>query len=326
MGSSVRQSQSEASRKLCVMTGGTSGIGRGVVERLLGDWPDRRIVLIARSSPRIDELYAMPGARERLCVINGDLASLKSVAQACDQITSLLDSDPIDALALNAGIQVVHGNMSSADGLELSFAVNYLAHFLVVERLKGLLNPGSRIVFTSSEVHDPDAFCLMGISRATWQDPLLLADPVRSQDHVESLVNRGEARYCASKLLNLMYVRHLAQVLPDVGVIAFNPSVVPGTEIARDRNWLQQFGWKYVMPMLTPVLPGARSLSHSASDLLWLVTEADGLSLSGRYVDGRVAQPGSEESKDPAKIARAVEVGRFLLANILTPAESALTI
>src|SRR5262252_6786955 len=163
MGSSVRQSQSEASRKLCVMTGGTSGIGRGVVERLLGDWPDRRIVLIARSSPRIDELCAMPGARERLCVINGDLASLKSVAQACDQITSLLHSDPIDALALNAGIQVVHGNMSSADGLELSFAVNYLAHFLVVERLKGLLNPGSRIVFTSSEVHDPDAFCLMGI-------------------------------------------------------------------------------------------------------------------------------------------------------------------
>lgn len=142
------------------------------------------------------------------------------------------------------------------------------------------------------------------------------ADPVRSQDHIESPVNRGEARYCASKLLNLMYVRHLAQVLPDVGVIAFNPSVVPGTEIARDRNWLQQFGWKYVMPLLTPVLPGARSLSQSASDLLWLVTEADGRSLSGRYVDGRVAQAGSEESKDQAKIARAVEVGRFLLASI----------
>jgi hypothetical protein len=117
-----------------------------------------------------------------------------------------------------------------------------------------------------------------------------------------------------------MYVRHLAQVLPDVGVIAFNPSVVPGTEIARDRNWLQQFGWKYVMPLLTPVLPGARSLSQSASDLLWLVTEADGRSLSGRYVDGRVAQAGSEESKDQAKIARAVEVGRLLLASILTSA------
>src|SRR5262245_39670817 len=326
MGSSVRKSWSEASRRFCVMTGGTSGIGRGVVERLLGDWPDRRILLIARASPRIDQLYALPGARERLSVINGDLASLNSVAQACDQITSLLGPDPIDALALNAGIQIVHGNEASADGLELSFAVNFLAHFLVVERLKGLLHPGSRIVFTSSEVHDPDAFCLMGINRATWQDPLLLADPVHSQEHVASLVNRGESRYCASKLLNLMYVRHLAQALPAVGVIAFNPSVVPGTEIARDRNWLQQFGWKYVMPLLTPLLPGARSLTHSASDLLWLVTEADGQSLSGRYVNGRVAQAGSEESKDQAKIARAVEVGRLLLASILTPAESLLAI
>src|SRR5262245_36024558 len=90
MGSSVRKSRSEASRKFCVVTGGTSGIGRGVVERLLGEWPDRRIILIARASPRIDQLYALPGAHERLSVINGDLASLKSVAQACDQITSLL--------------------------------------------------------------------------------------------------------------------------------------------------------------------------------------------------------------------------------------------
>src|SRR5262245_45560535 len=164
MGSSVRKNRSEASRKFfCVMTGGTSGIGRGVVERLLGDWPDRRIVLIARSSPRIDQLYALPGARQRLSVINGDLASLKSVAQACDQITSLLGADPIDALALNAGIQVVHGNVSSTDGLELSFAVNYLAHFLVVERLKGLLHPGGRIVFTSREVADPAPSSRIGI-------------------------------------------------------------------------------------------------------------------------------------------------------------------
>ena len=220
---------------------------------------------------------------------------------------------PIDALALNAGIQTVSGDLASADGLELAFAVNFLAHFLIVERLKGLLRPGGRIVMTSSEVHDPDVFCLMGIGRATWQDPLVLADPERSQEHVPSIVDRGEARYCASKLLNLMHARHLAQELPDIGVVAFNPSVVPGTEIGRDRNWLQQLGWKYIMPLLAPILPGARSLSQSASDLLWLVTEADARSLSGQYVDGRVPQPGSSESRDAVKIARAVEVAHTLL-------------
>ena len=306
-------------RKLCVITGGTSGIGRGVVTRLLGEWPDHRIILVARPSPRVDQLRELPGACERLSVVDGDLASLRSIEEACDQIRSIVGSDRIDNLVLNAGVQVVRGNASSVDGLELSFAVNFLAHFLIVERLKALVRPGGRIIITSSEVHDPDAFCLMGIGRATWQDPYLLADVERSQDHIASLVDRGEARYCASKLLNLMYVRHLARVSPDIGVLAFNPSVVPGTDIGRDRNWLQQLGWKYIMPLLAPLLPGARSFNTSVSDLLWLMTKADARSLSGHYVDGRVAQPGSEESNDEAKIARTVEVAHALLATILVP-------
>jgi len=144
----------------------------------------------------------------------------------------------------------------------------------------------------------------------------------RSQDHVPSLVDRGEARYCASKLLCLMYVRHLACVLPDIGVMAFNPSVVPGTEIGRDRNWLQQLAWKYVMPLLTPLLPGARSLNQSVSDLLWLLTEADGRRLSGHYVDGRLARSGSEDSRDQVKIARTVEVAYSTLAHALASTRS----
>jgi NAD(P)-dependent dehydrogenase (short-subunit alcohol dehydrogenase family) len=225
-----------------------------------------------------------------------------------------LNSEEIDALALNAGIQTVSHNAASADGLELAFAVNFLAHVLIVERLKGhMRSNGGRIITTSSEVHDPDAFCLMGIGRAKWQDPTVLADPARSQEHIASTVDRGEARYCASKLLNLMHARHLARELETIGVIAFNPSVVPGTEIARDRNWLQQLGWRHIMPALAPILPGARSIERSSGDLLWLVTKVDAQSISGSYVDGREVQTGSKESSDWAKIARTMQVARFLI-------------
>ena len=306
--------------KILLMTGGTSGIGRRVLERTLIEQPHWTIILLARPSLRVDELKALPGASERLIVVEADLASLQSVASACDRVARLIGSRAIDAMALNAGIQTVSADATSADGLELAFAVNFLAHFLIVERLKKLLQPGGRIIITSSEVHDPDAFCLMGIGRATWQDPIVLADPVRSQDHVASVVDRGEARYCASKLLVLMYVRHLALKLPEIGVVAFNPSVVPGTEIGRDRNWLQQLGWKYVMPALAPILPGARALEQSASDLLWLLTEADAQSLSGQYVDGRLSQPGSKELRDRVKIGRAVEVANALVERCLRSA------
>jgi len=307
-------------RKVLVMTGGTSGIGRRALELLLSASANWTVILLARCSPRVDELKALPGAGARLRVVEADLANLAAVGRACEEVERLLGVDRIDALALNAGIQTVAGDQASADGLELTFAVNFLAHFLIVERLKGRLRPGSRIVATSSEVHDPDAFCLMGIGRATWQDPMTLADPVRSQEHIASIVDRGEARYCASKLLNLMHVRHLASELPTIGVIAFNPSVVPGTEIGRDRNWLQQLGWKYLMPMLAPVLPGARGLGRSAGDLLWLITTADAVRLSGQYVDGRTPQPRSRDSRDPAKIARAMEVAREILARSIKSA------
>jgi hypothetical protein len=76
------------------------------------------------------------------------------------------------------------------------------------------------------------------------------------------------------------------------------------------------------MPVLAPILPGARSVSRSASDLLWLMTEADARALSGQYVDGRVPQAGSDESRDAVKIARTVEVGHDLLNRYLKPADA----
>lgn len=300
-----------------VMTGGTSGFGRRMVEQLLAGKPEWRILLIARPSERAASLAQVPGADGRLEIIPADLADLASVARAASAVRLRLGARGIDALVMNAGVQAVLRDEASKDGLELAFAVNHLAHFLLVETLLPSVRKGGRIVLTSSEVHDPAAFCLMGITRAAWEDPQLMADPDRAQSQYTSPVDRGESRYCASKLLNLMYARHLARTTQDVICCAFNPSVVPGTEIARERNFLQVLGWKYIMPILAPILPGARSMAHSAGDLIWIATEADGAAIHGQFVDGRVVQPGSEESRDDAKIARVIEVSRHILAQKL---------
>jgi len=91
------------------MTGGTSGIGRRALTRLLSGHVDWTVILLARSSPRVDELKALPGAGERLAVVDADLASLNSVGRACEEVVRLLGGCRIDALALNAGIQTVSG-------------------------------------------------------------------------------------------------------------------------------------------------------------------------------------------------------------------------
>jgi protochlorophyllide reductase len=300
--------------RILMMTGGTRGFGRRMVERVLAEYPNWRVILLARPSPPLAEIEASHIASGRLSVVNADLSSLASIAESIRDVGLLLQGQPIDAVVLNAGIQVVEGDRVSAEGLELTFAVNHLAHFLLADSLAPHIATGGRLIFTSSEVHDPEAFCLMGIARAIWQPPDALADNTRSQMHLPEGVERGEARYSASKLLNLMSARHFAATEPRFSTFAFNPSVVPGTDIARERNVFQILAWKYLLPTLAPILPGARSLSRTAGDLLWLVTQANAKALRGAYVDGRTVQPGSEESRDTRKISAVVAISRGLIA------------
>jgi NAD(P)-dependent dehydrogenase (short-subunit alcohol dehydrogenase family) len=302
--------------KTLVMTGGTRGIGRRAIEMLL-EQPGWRVLLLARPSP---EATDMAGYGNRLAIIPADLADLRSVKEACAHVRSRLAGAPIDGMAFNAGIQALLGDQVSKDGFEISFAVNHLAHVLIADELAPSVGKGGRIVITASEVHDPEAFCLLGISRATWQDPLEFADVRRSQVHVPGRVDLGESRYSVSKLCNVMHARALAEEHPGIETVSFNPSVVPGTGIARDRNALQRYLWRTLMPFLAPVLPGVRHVETSGADLAWLIADADLRQRSGSYFDGRIACDGSPESRDPAKIARLMEASRALIVEAFEPA------
>ena len=75
-----------SAHKRLVMTGGTSGIGRRVLERLLAEYKK-----LARQSARSRQLWGMR-RRGRLTVIDTDLGSLKSVDRACDDVIYSLSS------------------------------------------------------------------------------------------------------------------------------------------------------------------------------------------------------------------------------------------
>jgi NAD(P)-dependent dehydrogenase (short-subunit alcohol dehydrogenase family) len=104
-------------QRVVVMTGATAGLGAHAVQHIAAQ-PNTRVIGARGSGPTV------PRGVE---VIPLDLASLDSVREFADAVTRQIGEARIDILVLNAGMQTSHTEARSADGYELTFAVNHLA-------------------------------------------------------------------------------------------------------------------------------------------------------------------------------------------------------
>lgn len=84
-----------------------------------------------------------------------DLASLASVRQFVQDFQTR-EHPPLEAIVCNAGVQIVSGTRYTENGFEITFGVNHLEHFLLVNLLLPQLSDRSRIVFVSSDTHNPE--------------------------------------------------------------------------------------------------------------------------------------------------------------------------
>ena len=220
------------SRKVALLTGGSSGIGRVTVMRLLDEgW---HVVVAGRKLPDFSaqELSERPHlmGQENLSFLPLNLADLGSVR---DCARAFLSMDlPLDALVLNAGVAGVQGQ--TKQGIEFAFGVNHLGHFLLTQLLLEKLRQSapSRVVTVASRAH---YFARDGIE---W--PKL---------RMQSKSWFGVKDYAASKLANIWFSRSLgAQLASDnVSCYALHPGVVK-TGI-----------WRYAPVWCRPVL-GLRSM------------------------------------------------------------------
>ena len=139
--------------KTIVATGATSGIGEAAVIALAG--LGARIVVIARDETRakatMQKLEAKaPGLDHRL-----HLADLSSMAETRKVGAAIAASEPrIDVLINNAGA-LFSNRRVTPEGLELTFALNHMAYFVLTEALRDKLiaSAPARIVSTSSAAH-----------------------------------------------------------------------------------------------------------------------------------------------------------------------------
>lgn len=190
-----------------------------------------------------------------------DLSSLASVRACADTILAI--GQPFDAIIANAGVMAVPLKIT-ADGFESQFATNYLGHFLLVNRLAGLLRANSRVVMVASAGHR--------------SADVSLDDPNFEQTPYDPLV-----AYRRSKTADVLFAVEFDRRHRDQGIRA--TAVHPGavlTETTRKMIEAQPsaasaFTWKTV--------------AQGAATSVWAGFVASANEVGGRYCeDCRVAQ------------------------------------
>ncbi|MCF6385648.1 SDR family oxidoreductase [Mycobacterium sp. MBM] len=137
--------------RLAVITGASDGIGYALACRLARAGADLVLPVrnLAKGDTAVQKIRTIaPGASIQLLPL--DLSSLQSVA---DLAQSLLSAGrPINVLINNAGVMSPPERQTTADGFELQWGTNHLAHFALTARLLPLLSAGNARVTTQSSV------------------------------------------------------------------------------------------------------------------------------------------------------------------------------
>ena len=299
-----------AEDRTAIVTGATGSLGQETAKAIAAAQPHWHVVLAARDVDRAAQAaQGIPNAHPRAL----DLASLASVrAFAREQAESALP--PLGAIVCNAGIQIVTGATFTEDGIETTFQVNHLAHFLLVSLLLDRLASPARVVFVSSGTHDPSK--RTGMPKPAYTTAEALAHP---HTEGEDAGVEGRRRYTTAKLCNVLCAYELARRAPElVTANAFDPGLMPGTGLGRDYSAVQRFAWNHVMPALTPVVPNVNTPKRSGAALARLAVNPALEGVTGAYFMGRKPVASSQASYDRRKARDLWETSERLTAEAVS--------
>jgi len=260
--------------KVVVITGATSGIGEVAAQRLAG--MGARIVLVARDKTRGEA--ALCRLREGSAGVEhsihyGDLSRISEMKRLAAEIAAT--ESRIDVLINNAGA-IFGSRRITADDLELTFATNHMAYFVLTLGLQERLSASApaRVVNTASNAH---------------QGQNLKFDDLQSRNGFSSLKAYGR-----SKLCNILFTRELSSRWVGKGVTAncLHPGFV-ATRFGDGSGGL-------ISHALSLGKIFAISPEKGAQTIVYLASSPDVASLSGGYYyKCRPATP-SEEARDDA--------------------------
>lgn len=200
-------------RKTAVVTGANSGIGKAAALGLAK--ADYDVTLVVRNPERgraaiVDLQRTVPGANLDLLVI--DLSSQRSIRQGA--AAYLRGHDRLDVLVNSAGV-FLGKRQETEDGIERTFATNYLAYYLLTTQLLPALKRAapSRIVNVASKY---------GATRLHFDDLMMTS---RKYTYFRATA--------PTMLARVLFTQELAEQLRGTGVVvnALHPGLVKNTQL-----------------------------------------------------------------------------------------------
>jgi NAD(P)-dependent dehydrogenase (short-subunit alcohol dehydrogenase family) len=273
--------------KVCVVTGATSGIGLATAQVLARQ--GATLIVVARNPERgaatVSRIQQETG-NSAVELMVADLSAQAQVRQLASEIQHRFTR--LDVLINNAGALFSQRQLSQ-DGIEMTFALNHLAYFLLTNLLLDPLKAAdsARIVNVSSEAHRHarlDFSDLQGQHRYT-----------------------GWRAYSRSKLANILFTHGLVRRLEGTGVQAnaLHPGFV-ATNFGRDNRGITAVLFR-ILQQLAAISPeeGARTIIYLAS-----APEVKGV--TGKYFVKQKAVRSSQASYDGAAAERLWQVSAEL--------------
>ncbi len=242
-------------KKLAVVTGGNSGMGKATVAALADQ--GYTVIMLCRSKARgetaLQELLEKKGRDIRLMLC--DLGHMEDIRRFTDEFKCLYTR--LDVLVNNAGV-ISLDRRETFDGLEEQFGVNHIGHFLLTLRLLDLMDRGSRIVVVASGAHK--------VGKIHFDDYNL-----KKYFHVIKA-------YSQSKLANVLLARELAVRVKPRGILVncCHPGAV-ATSMGIDRN--TGFG-TFITGLLKPIF---LTSEEGAKTAVYLATSSEGGKVTGKY-------------------------------------------
>jgi retinol dehydrogenase 14 len=258
--------------KTILVTGSTDGIGRETARQLGA--AGARVLVHGRTRAKAERAAAAlrdESGRDAFEPVAGDFASLDEVRALAADVRAR--HARLEVLVNNAGIYATERGLS-ADGFELTLAVNHLAPFALTHLLIDAFGSGGRIVFVSSNVHrSARALDFEDLDRAAAYD--------------------GYSAYADSKLMNVLTAFELARRLEPraIAVNAMHPGVI-GTKLLRDG-----FG-----------ASGGSDVARGAAGEVKLATDPALDGVTGRYFDQTEQSRASSLASDRALQTRVYEM------------------